>query len=61
MKRVLKITSKISELQYVGKNTAGKKFKMESTVPVREGQTVLATNNRITGVIRAETMTTYNV
>ena len=61
MKQILKIVEKISELQYIGEDSTKKSYRVESTVPVRKGQTILAKNGRITGVIRAETFVTYNV
>jgi hypothetical protein len=61
MKQILKIVDKISSIQYVGEDSTKKTYKIESTVPVRKGQTVLASGGRITGVIRAETLTVYNV
>lgn len=61
MKQILKITRKISDLQYVGVDSSGKSYRVESTVVVRVGQTVRVSNGRITGVIRAETITVYNI
>ncbi len=61
MKQILKIVEKISNLQYIGQDNSKKNYSIESTVPVRKGQTVLARGGRVTGVIRAETITIYNV
>jgi hypothetical protein len=61
MRQTLKITKKVSNLQYIGKDSGGKLFRIDSTVQVRVGQTVRTSNGRVTGVVRSEVMTIYNV
>lgn len=61
MKQVLKIVEKISSLQYIGLDSAHKQFRIESTVVVRKGQTVLVKHGKVIGVVRSENMITYNV
>lgn len=61
MRQTLVIHKKISDIQYIGKDTGGKLFRIDSTVKVRKGQTVRVSNGRVTGVIRSEMVTVYNV
>lgn len=61
MSQTLSIIEVISSSQYVGRDSSGKTYRLDSTVVVRKGQTVRAKNGRITGVIRAETPTIYEV
>lgn len=61
MRQILKITKKISNLQYIGEDSNKKSFRIDSTVDVRKGQTVRTSNGRITGVVRSETMTIFNI
>ena len=61
MSKTLTIVEKLSSSQYIGRDQLGKSYRIDSTITVRKGATVRTLNGRVTGVVRAETQTVYEI